>query len=332
MKWDSENATEAEINGDVVALRGSMIVSPTSTRSYDLVARGPGGRANASTTVTVTEPPPPPPVPTARISVAPSTIVRGECATLSWNSTDATKVTIDGRSEALDGSREVCPTSSQTYDMVATGPGGSATSSALLTVVAPPAPTADLSANTNQIYKGECVLLSWNTRNATKITLDGDVVAADGTKEVCPTATREYELVATGPGGKATDAEIITVTVREARRFRIHFDFDESVIRPDAIDTMLTVARIMRDEPELDFLLEGHCDAKGSEEYNMELGMRRAESVRDFFVQRFGISPTRLSTVSQGEAVPIAPNTMRDGSDHPEGRQMNRRAEFIERR
>lgn len=326
LTWTTTNATAATINGDNVALNGSMEVSPTRNTTYDLVATGPGGRALSSASVEVYSP-----VPTATISVNPKMIERGDCAVLSWNSTDADRVTINGVVEALAGSRNVCPTTSQTYDMVATGPGGRATASAALTVVAPAAPTAELSAYPSEIMNGECVMLRWETTNADKIMLDGKEVAATGSMEVCPTSTTVYELVATGRGGRAADREQVTVRVRPAPvpvNLRIHFDFDESVIRPDAIDTMAIAADMMRDEPALRMRVEGHCDHKGTDEYNMALGMRRAQSVRDYFVQRYGISPTRFDLVSKGEEVPIAPNT-RNGRDYPEGRALNRRAEFI---
>lgn len=326
--WNTTNATSATINGDPVALNGSMVVRPAATTRYDLVATGDGGRALASTTVEVYSP-----SPTALISVSPRTITRGDCALLTWSSTNATNVTINGMTEPTSGSKEVCPTASQAYDMVATGPGGRAVASAALAVVAPAAPTANLSAYPNQIERGACTILRWETTNATKVMLDGKEVASSGSMEVCPTTTRTYELLATGPGGRATDAEIITVTVPAPApaplHLRIHFDFDESVIRPDAIDTMAIVARMMRDDPALRMRVEGHCDAKGSDEYNLALGERRAQSVRDYFVQRYGISPIRFDLISKGENEPIAANTLSNGNDNPAGRAMNRRAEFV---
>lgn len=334
LTWSTTHATSATINGDNVALNGSTQVSPTSTMNYDLIALGAGGRALASATVEVFSP-----SPTATISVSPSVIERGQCAILTWSSENATSVTINGTREALSGSKEVCPTSSQTYDMVATGPGGRANASAALTVVAPATPTADLTAYPNRIERGECLVLRWETSNADKVWLDGKEVALDGSMEVCPTTTRSYELVATGRGGRATDREDITVTVAPAPvRMRIHFDFDESVIRPDAIDTMAAAATMMREDPNMRMRVEGHCDAIGSDEYNMALGMRRAQSVRDYFVSRYGISPTRFELVSKGEREPIArnstsgsddPGSVGSRRDNPAGRALNRRAEFI---
>jgi outer membrane protein OmpA-like peptidoglycan-associated protein len=73
--------------------------------------------------------------------------------------------------------------------------------------------------------------------------------------------------------------------------------------------------------------INGHTDAKGSEEYNQVLGMKRAEIVKNYLVTR-GIAADRISTASQGELKPVAINTNPDGSDNPEGRKLNRRVEF----
>ena len=121
----------------------------------------------------------------------------------------------------------------------------------------------------------------------------------------------------------------IFMTTEPRQQLRIHFDFDRSVIRSDALDTLLLAANMLREDPQLEFIIEGHCDHLGSEVYNIELGMRRAESVREFFVERFGFSPARFVLVTRGEAKPIAPNTLPDGADNPEGRAWNRRAEFV---
>lgn len=197
-------------------------------------------------------------------------------------------------------------------------------------------PGARIEAAPAAIRRGECAVVAWQTWNATEAWLNGQSVALAGSMEVCPSATESYNLEAVGSGGKAL--AWATVAVVEGpmvaspgtKKYRIHFDFNESVIRRDALDTMAAVSNMMRDNPALMMRVEGHCDAIGAVEYNMGLGMRRAQSVRDFFVTRYGISPVRFTPVSKGEREPIAPNTRTDGKDNPEGRQLNRRAEFIE--
>ena len=70
-----------------------------------------------------------------------------------------------------------------------------------------------------------------------------------------------------------------------------------------------------------------HTDNKGSDEYNIDLSQKRSESVVSYLVSK-GISPDRLVAKGYGMRIPIAPNTNSDGTDNPEGRQLNRRTEF----
>jgi len=83
----------------------------------------------------------------------------------------------------------------------------------------------------------------------------------------------------------------------------VYFDFDSAVLRSDATGTLKKNADAMRGEPDAVVTLEGHCDERGSEEYNLALGERRAEAVRTYLVD-LGISGSRLRVVSFGEAKP----------------------------
>lgn len=102
----------------------------------------------------------------------------------------------------------------------------------------------------------------------------------------------------------------------------IHFDFDKAVLKPAADPILNEVARKMQAEPSLRARIEGHTDNIGSDAYNMQLGQRRANAVRDALVAR-GIASHRLQAVSRGEREPIADNRTR------EGRAENRRVEII---
>ncbi len=108
----------------------------------------------------------------------------------------------------------------------------------------------------------------------------------------------------------------------------VYFDFDRYNIRPDQEYVIDDVAAKMQAEPGLNVALEGHCDAIGSEEYNLSLGSRRASSVQRALEEE-GIASERMTTQSFGEERPVAPNTNPDGSDNPEGRAKNRRCEII---
>jgi peptidoglycan-associated lipoprotein len=83
----------------------------------------------------------------------------------------------------------------------------------------------------------------------------------------------------------------------------IYFDFDESTLRADAQEALRFNAQIMRDNPDLRVQIHGHCDERGTEEYNLALGQRRAESAKRYLVD-LGIRPARVNTKTFGEARP----------------------------
>lgn len=102
----------------------------------------------------------------------------------------------------------------------------------------------------------------------------------------------------------------------------IYFDFDSSVITPDAQILLRSKAAFMRNYPDTTVEVEGHCDERGTEAYNMALGERRAESAKSFLVN-LGIDPLKIYTISYGEERPIDP-------DHNEAAwSRNRRGHFV---
>jgi peptidoglycan-associated lipoprotein len=120
-------------------------------------------------------------------------------------------------------------------------------------------------------------------------------------------------------GEEALRAE--TLAAREILEERIHFDFDRSNIRPDAEQRLMRKLAVLRANPEVRLRIEGHADERGSIEYNLALGQRRAEASRDWLVG-FGIAPNRLETVSWGEDRPLV------RASNEEAWAMNRRNEF----
>lgn len=101
----------------------------------------------------------------------------------------------------------------------------------------------------------------------------------------------------------------------------IYFDFDQSFIRPVDRPLLDSVAEQLQANPQNNLLVEGYCDWKGTTEYNLSLGDRRATSVKDYLVA-LGIDPSRIEILSKGdlEAVPDA---------GPEARAMDRKAELV---
>lgn len=106
----------------------------------------------------------------------------------------------------------------------------------------------------------------------------------------------------------------------------INFDFDKANIKKEFVPVLDEAAQILKDNPKVQVVVEGHTDSKGTDEYNQRLSERRAKAVKQYLVSR-GVEASRLDTVGKGEKDPVADN-MKNGKDNPEGRAMNRRAEL----
>jgi peptidoglycan-associated lipoprotein len=229
-------------------------------------------------------PPPPPPAPAAKVepskpvaapavaqfSVEPTSIQRGQSATLRWEvSGNVTSVSIDNAIGTVQnsGNRRVFPTDSTTYTLTATGPGGSVTGSATVSVTNPPPPPPP--------------------------------------PAVKQTVTMEQRL--------STDVQ------------DVYFDYDKSDVRGDARDVLTRNAAalksILADFPSAIIVVEGHCDERGSAEYNLGLGDRRATSAKEFLAQ-LGVPADKLRTISYGKERPQCTESSESCL------QRNRRAHF----
>lgn len=109
--------------------------------------------------------------------------------------------------------------------------------------------------------------------------------------------------------------------------YNVYFDFDESVVRAGAADTLDMVLQTLNENPEMIVEVRGHTDSKGSDNYNDKLSDERANAAIQYLISK-GISSERLQPKGLGETEPAADNERTDGSDNPEGRQLNRRVEF----
>ena len=225
MTWSTTNATTVSIDNGVGSkpASGTASVSPASTTTYTLTATGPGGTITKTATVTVTQP-----APTISFSATPANISSGQSSTLVWNTTNAASVTIDNGvgSKPVSGSATVSPSATTTYTLTATGPGGTLTSQATVTVSNRPSITFVASPGT--IVIGSSSTLTWLVTNATSVTIDNGIGAQgpSGSTSVTPGQTTTYTLTATGPGG--TSIASATVTVVDLPR--INFSVTPSVI------------------------------------------------------------------------------------------------------
>lgn len=116
-------------------------------------------------------------------------------------------------------------------------------------------------------------------------------------------------------------AEAATARARSILEEMVFFDYDESDLRPDAQETLARKVAVLRANPNVTLRVTGHADERGSIEYNLALGLRRANAVRDYLAG-FGISEGRFTTETMGEDRPLDPA----GNESAWAR--NRRAEF----
>ncbi len=202
----------------------------------------------------------------------------------------------------------------------------------------PPAPTASLSANPASIQKGQSTTLTWQTQNATDVSIEGlGTVEPSGSRQATPADSTTYRLTAKGPGGTqdatarvtviapppppvqatATDEELFAQNVKDA-----FFDYDKYDIRSDAQQALQADAQFLAQHPGIRFVIEGHCDERGSTEYNLGLGDNRANAAKNFLVQA-GVTADRIKTISYGKEKPFCTDS------NEQCWQQNRRAHFV---
>ncbi|MDX9745593.1 MAG: peptidoglycan-associated lipoprotein Pal [Syntrophales bacterium] len=104
--------------------------------------------------------------------------------------------------------------------------------------------------------------------------------------------------------------------------YDVRFDFDRYSLRPEDREALTRHARWFKDHPDYSVLIEGHCDERGTQEYNLALGERRADAVRKY-LSDLGVSAGKMRTVSYGKEMPL------DGSGTEEAFAKNRRAHFV---
>ncbi len=203
----------------------------------------------------------------------------------------------------------------------------------------PAAPTASLTASPNTVDKGQAVTLTWETTNATDVSIDGiGAVQASGSQQVTPADSTTYHLAAKGAGGtqeatarvtvnapppppppppSPTEEELFSQSVKD-----VYFNYDAADIRPDQQASLQGDVDFLKQHPGIKFTVEGHCDERGSTEYNLALGDNRANAVKTALTQA-GIGAERIQTISYGKERPFCTES------NEECWQQNRRGHFV---
>jgi peptidoglycan-associated lipoprotein len=201
------------------------------------------------------------------------------------------------------------------------------------------APTASLSANPNTINQGQSTTLTWQTSNATDVSIDGiGPVDMSGSRQVSPADSTTYRLVAKGSGGtqdatarvtvnqapappppttSATEEELFSQNVKD-----IYFDYDKYDVRAADQGSLQGDAQFLQQHANIHITIEGHCDERGSTEYNLALGTNRADTVKNALIQA-GVSGDRIKTISYGKEKPFC--TQASEACY----QQNRRGHFV---
>jgi len=207
---------------------------------------------------------------------------------------------------------------------------------------APPAPAApaveeakpnpptisEFTVEPNAIQRGQSASLRWEVKDATEVEINHGIgaVSVNGRQQVAPGDSTTFTLVAKGPGGSATADATLSVTlpapplpppapspkptISERLSNEVQdafFDYDRSILREDTQAALTQNANalksIMSDFPNTTIVIEGHCDERGSAEYNIGLGDRRSSAAKDFLTQ-LGVPGDRLIDISYGKEQP----------------------------
>ena len=201
-------------------------------------------------------------------------------------------------------------------------------------------------ASPGSIDKGGQTTLRWAVEYASNVQISPalGVVQESGSRAVFPASDTVYTLTATGPGGTASATASVNLLARSASRMpdqatknqiqellnRIqdaYFDYDKHTIRPDAQAALAadakTLGEILKQYPDYKLTVQGYCDERGSEEYNLALGDKRANQAKEYLAS-LGVPGDQLKTISYGKEKQIC-------SEHDEACwQKNRRAHITQ--
>lgn len=204
-----------------------------------------------------------------------------------------------------------------------------------------PAPKAMLTANPNTIVAGQASTLTWSTDFATDVSIDGiGKVDPSGSTKVTPNESTTYRLVAKNETSTQEATARVTVTPASApptsgktttdsdsqlfsqNMKDVFYAYDSYEISPEGESVIEADAKFLQQHPNMTFVIQGHCDERGSIEYNLTLGEYRANAAKQALVQQ-GVSATRIRTISYGKEKPFCTESTESCW------QQNRRAHFV---
>jgi peptidoglycan-associated lipoprotein len=263
--------------------------------------------------------------PKVQLQVSRDRVQQGEDVRVSWTSKDAKQVTINGQKVDKNGAQVFTPDNTTTYTAVATRGKKEARDSKVVAVTPRAArPSIRISADQEAITRGQSTTLRWTSNNADRVTISElGTVPSSGSRVVSPAASTTYNATATGAGGTDSASARVTVTeeaTTDTTRPRtnvpnptiaaifnqwvqsIYFDYDKADLLPQAQDKLRRAASWLTQSPNrsIVFRIEGNCDPRGTEEYNIGLGERRAQAAKEFLAS-LGVETSRIQTVSYGK-------------------------------
>ncbi|MCX5849766.1 MAG: peptidoglycan-associated lipoprotein Pal [Deltaproteobacteria bacterium] len=185
----------------------------------------------------------------------------------------------------------------------------------------------------NLTLMGIFVLIIFGLTIFTGCSENKSVVTKDTTQETAPTAVQKTETakpadvsnmsaINQNEAAKEQPVQMDQTALAYSSVRDINFDFDSSIIRPDARDILKTNADFLSKKRVSVIVIEGHCDEKGTDEYNMALGQRRAQETKQYLIN-LGVKESLIRTVSYGEERPLDP------ASNEEAWAKNRRAHFV---
>jgi peptidoglycan-associated lipoprotein len=288
--------------------------------------------------------------PKVELSVSKSQIKQGESVSVNWKSQNSKEVLLNNQAVAKTGTQVFQPDQSTTYQLVGRSGKKEAKDAKTVSVeVLPAGPQITLTADNPAINKGDKTLLRWQSQRAEKVEIPGlGTFGPSGQAEVTPFQSTTYTATARGAGGEASASARVTVTEKTDSATNnprdgfieddnkwvkenvkpVFFEFDKADLSQTAKGTLDGNARALQQSGKTNIVvrIEGNCDPRGSEEYNLALGDRRANETKTYLVSK-GIDPSRMDVISNGKR--FAAGSSEGTPEQRPSWAYDRRAEFI---